>query len=45
VKLGKVSTFEDKGTFDHTGDVCGGLLLAYQVEGLGFRQVTTIMVK
>jgi branched-chain amino acid transport system substrate-binding protein len=32
-------------TFDDKGDVAGGMIFVYQVKGLGFQQVKTIVVK
>ena len=32
-------------TFDDKGDVSGGMIFVYQVKGLGFQQVKTIVVK
>ena len=32
-------------TFDDKGDVAGGLIFIYQVKGLGFEQIKTIVVK
>jgi branched-chain amino acid transport system substrate-binding protein len=32
-------------TFDDKGDTTGGLIFIYQVKGLGFEQVKTIVVK